>query len=66
MKKAYFSTSSLILLALFSALIVVAKIALRLPIQLSGHSESSGWQSSLWQPGWFPSGAQPGSASLLD
>ena len=38
MKKAYFSTFQLILLALFAALIVVAKIALRLPLQLSGHS----------------------------
>jgi hypothetical protein len=37
-KKAYFSTFQLILLALFAALIVVAKIALRLPLQLSGHS----------------------------
>jgi hypothetical protein len=38
MKKFYFSTFQLILLALFSALIVIAKIALRLPLQLSGHS----------------------------
>jgi hypothetical protein len=38
MKERYFSTFQLILLALFSALIVVAKIALRLPVQLSGHS----------------------------
>ncbi len=38
MKKSYFSTFQLILLALFAALIVVAKIALRLPLQLSGHS----------------------------
>lgn len=38
MKKAYFSTFELILLALFAALIVVAKIALRLPLQMSGHS----------------------------
>lgn len=38
MKKTYFSTFQLILLALFSALVVVAKIALRTPIQLSGHS----------------------------
>ena len=38
MKKSYFSTFQLILLALFSALVVVAKIALRMPIQLSGHS----------------------------
>ena len=38
MKKAYFSTFQLILMALFAALIVVAKIALRLPLQLSGHT----------------------------
>jgi ABC-type thiamin/hydroxymethylpyrimidine transport system permease subunit len=38
MKERYFSTFQLILLALFAALIVVAKIALRLPLQLSGHS----------------------------
>ncbi len=38
MKKFYFSTFQLILLALFAALIVIAKIALRLPLQLSGHS----------------------------
>lgn len=38
MKKTYFSTFQLILLALFSALVVVAKIALRTPLQLSGHS----------------------------
>jgi len=35
---AYFSTFQLILLALLSALVVVAKIALRLPLQISGHS----------------------------
>ena len=38
MKKRYFSTFQLILLVLFSALVVAAKIALRTPIQLSGHS----------------------------
>jgi hypothetical protein len=38
MKQRYFSTFQLILLAQFAALIVVAKIALRLPLQLSGHS----------------------------
>ena len=38
MKERYFSTFQLLLLALFSALVVVAKIALRLPLQLSGHS----------------------------
>jgi len=37
-KERYFSTFELILLALMAALIVVAKIALRLPLQLSGHS----------------------------
>jgi hypothetical protein len=38
MKERYLSTFQLILLALFAALIVVAKIALRLPLQLPGHS----------------------------
>jgi hypothetical protein len=38
MKSRYFSTFQLILLALLAALIVVAKIALRLPLQLPGHS----------------------------
>jgi hypothetical protein len=38
MKTRYFSTFQLILLALFSALIIVAKIALRTPLQLPGHS----------------------------
>jgi ABC-type thiamin/hydroxymethylpyrimidine transport system permease subunit len=38
MKERYFSTFQLILLALFSTLVVVAKIALRTPFQLPGHS----------------------------
>jgi ABC-type thiamin/hydroxymethylpyrimidine transport system permease subunit len=38
MTERYFSTFQLILLTLFAALIVVAKIALRLPLQLPGHS----------------------------
>ena len=38
MKERYFSTFQLIMLALFSALVVVAKVALRLPLQMSGHS----------------------------
>jgi len=38
MKAHYFSTFQLILLALFATLIVVAKIALRLPLQMSGHT----------------------------
>ena len=38
MKVRYFSLFELVLLALFSALVIVAKIALRLPVQLPGHS----------------------------
>ncbi|MBI9047373.1 MAG: hypothetical protein JEZ06_22995 [Anaerolineaceae bacterium] len=38
MTKRYFSTFQLFLLTFFSVLVVVAKIALRLPLQLSGHS----------------------------
>ncbi|MBN1581316.1 MAG: hypothetical protein JXA89_11490 [Anaerolineae bacterium] len=38
MRKRYFTTFELVLLALFSALVVIAKIALRLPVQLPGHS----------------------------
>jgi len=38
MKERYFSTFQLILLTLFAVLVVVAKVALRLPLQLSGHS----------------------------
>jgi hypothetical protein len=34
----YFSTFELILLTLFAGLVVVAKIALRLPVQIPGHS----------------------------
>jgi hypothetical protein len=38
MKERHFSTFALILLALFAALVVVAKIALRMPIQMPGHT----------------------------
>lgn len=38
MKQSYFSTFQLILLGLFAALVVVAKIALRLPLRIPGHS----------------------------
>ncbi len=38
MKKPYFSTFQLFLMTFFAVLIVVAKIAFRLPLQLSGHS----------------------------
>lgn len=37
-REPYFTTFELIILALFSALVVVAKIALRFPIQVPGHS----------------------------
>jgi hypothetical protein len=37
-KKQYFSTFQLILLALFAALIVIAKIAFKTPMRLPGHS----------------------------
>jgi len=38
MKTHYFSTFQLILISLFAALIVVAKLALKLPLQIPGHS----------------------------
>jgi len=38
MKQPYFSTFQLILLAFFAGLVVVAKIALKLPLQAPGHS----------------------------
>jgi ABC-type thiamin/hydroxymethylpyrimidine transport system permease subunit len=38
MRRPYFSTFQLILLALFAGLIVIAKIALKTPIQLPGHT----------------------------
>jgi hypothetical protein len=37
-RERYFSTFDLILLALFAALVVVAKIVLRLPLRMPGHS----------------------------
>ncbi len=37
-RQPYFSTFEMVLLALFSALVVVAKIALRTPIQMPGHT----------------------------
>ncbi len=38
MKKQYLTLFELVLLTLFSALVVMSKIALRLPVQLPGHS----------------------------
>ncbi len=46
MRERYFSTFELILLALFSALVVVSKIVLRLPLKLPGHSGVF-WMASL-------------------
>jgi hypothetical protein len=37
-RERYFSTFELVLLALFAVLVVVAKVALRLPLQMPGHS----------------------------
>lgn len=38
MRRSYFSTFELLLLALFAALVVVGNIALRLPVKMPGHS----------------------------
>jgi hypothetical protein len=37
-RERYFSTFELVLLALFAVLVVIAKVALRLPLQMPGHS----------------------------
>src|SRR5512143_3774876 len=38
MRRSYFSTFELLLLALFAALVVVGNVALRLPVKMPGHS----------------------------
>jgi hypothetical protein len=38
MRRSYFSTFELLLLALFAALVVVSRVALRLPLKVPGHS----------------------------
>ena len=38
MRRSYFSTFELLLLALFGALVVVGNVALRLPVKMPGHS----------------------------
>ncbi len=38
MRRPYFSTFEMLLLALFAALVVVGNVALRLPVKLPGHS----------------------------
>lgn len=62
MKERYFSTFQLILLALFAALIVVAKIGLRLPLQLSGHSGIFWMAIVIVAAGVVP---KPGAPSLV-
>jgi hypothetical protein len=62
MKEQYFSTFQLILLALFAALVVVAKIVLRLPLQLSGHSGVFWMAIIVVAAGVVP---KPGAASLI-
>ncbi len=54
MKERYFSTFQLIMLALFSALVVAAKVALRLPLQMSGHSGIFWMAIIIWQREWYP------------
>jgi len=62
MRKPYFSTFQLILLALFSALVVVAKIALRTPLQFSGHSGIFWMAIVVVGAGVVP---KPGAASVI-
>ncbi len=62
MKHRYFSTFQLFLLTLFAVLIVVAKIALRLPLQLSGHSGIFWMAIVIVASQVVP---KPGSASLV-
>jgi len=61
-KEAYFSTFQLILLALFAALVVVSKIALRTPLQLPGHSGVFWMAIVIVAAGVVP---KPGAASLV-
>ena len=58
----YFSTFQLVLLALFAALIVIAKIALRLPVQMPGHSGVFWMAIVIVAAGIVP---QRGAASLV-
>ncbi len=62
MKERYFSTFRLILLALFAALVVVAKIALRLPVQMPGHSGIFWMAIVIVAAGVVP---KPGAASIV-
>jgi hypothetical protein len=62
MKERYFSTFQLILLALFAGLVVVAKIALRTPIQMPGHSGIFWMAIVIVAVGVVP---KPGAASIV-
>jgi ABC-type thiamin/hydroxymethylpyrimidine transport system permease subunit len=62
MKERYFSAFQLILLALFAALVVVAKIALRTPIQMPGHSGIFWMAIVVVATGVVP---KPGAASIV-
>lgn len=62
MKERYFSTFQLVLLALFSAFIVVAKISLRLPLQLPGHTGIFWMALIIIAAGIVP---KPGATSLV-
>lgn len=62
MKERYFSTFQLILLALFAALVVVAKIALKTPVQLPGHSGLFWMAIIVVAAGVVP---KPGAVSLV-
>lgn len=62
MKERYFSTFQLILLSILAALIVVAKIVLRLPLQLPGHSGIFWMAIIVVAAGIVP---KPGAASLV-
>ncbi|MBN1888018.1 MAG: ECF transporter S component [Thermoflexales bacterium] len=62
MKERYFTTFQLILLALLAALVVVAKIALRTPLQLPGHTGLFWMAIIVVAAGVVP---KPGATSLL-
>jgi ABC-type thiamin/hydroxymethylpyrimidine transport system permease subunit len=62
MKERYFSTFQLILLSILAALVVVAKIALRLPLQLPGHSGLFWMAIIVVATGIVP---KPGASSLV-
>ena len=62
MKERYFSTFQLVLLALFAAFIVVAKIALKTPLQMPGHTGLFWMAIVVVAAGVVP---KPGAAGLV-